>query len=166
MDLTNPISVVGSLLIVVVGIAASYAITKLAEFWKSKSASLTAAADAKFTDTKMDWLNYLLAHATNVIDDIVNALNDTYKKELLEATSDGKLTEDEKKLLLEKGKELVYSEIPENVMEELSEIVGDMEEWVRTKIENSVTDAKPLEILTTPEECLDTLNVFTPFDNN
>lgn len=138
-ELTNIISPVAGIITVVIGITLAYAITKLASFWQAKRKQIESDVEANFKGTKLYWISYLIKHLFNIIDSVVKSLNDTWKKEMLEASKDGKLTEDEKKKLLDKAVNLVKVEIPDSAWEEISEVVGDIDEFVRTKIENSIS---------------------------
>ena len=77
-----------------------------------------------------------------MIQDIVDALNVTFKKELAEKSESGTITKEDGKRLLNKAIELAMAEISENQMEILETGIGDIEEWIRTRIEMSVEASK------------------------
>lgn len=106
-------------------------INSVRESWQSNSSD---AAFNTFLNTK--------EVVASMIQDIVDALNETFKKELIEKSESGKLTKEDGKRLLEKAIELVESEISDNQKNILESGIGDLEEWIRTKIENSVKSAK------------------------
>ena len=83
-----------------------------------------------------------MKQVVEIVSNIVNALNDTYKKELIAASSDGKLTEEDKILLRNKALELIDAEVSEPLKDLISTVIGDFGEWVRTLLENAVTAAK------------------------
>ena len=78
----------------------------------------------------------------DMIQDIVDALNVTFKKELAEKSESGTITKEDGKRLLNKAIELAMAEISENQMEILETGIGDIEEWLRTRIEMSVEASK------------------------
>ena len=102
-----------------------------------KSAWLTERNDADFNaffNTK--------EMVIDMIQDIVDALNVTFKKELAEKSESGTITKEDGKRLLNKAIELAMAEISENQMEILETGVGDIKEWIRTRIEMSVEASK------------------------
>lgn len=102
-----------------------------------KSAWLTERNDADFNaffNTK--------EMVIDMIQDIVDALNVTFKKELAEKSESGTITKEDGKKLLNKAIDLAMAEISENQMEILETGIGDIEEWIRTRIEMSVEASK------------------------
>lgn len=140
MDNFTEIIVNGGLIIIV--IAAAYLITKLASFWSVKKDQIVADMANCSVFENREWLQILMKRVLNVVDDVVAALNDTYKKELLDAAEDGKLTKEDAKNLRDKALELILEELPENIWSELGDYVGDTIETVKTMIENSVSAHK------------------------
>lgn len=62
----------------------------------------------------------------------------TYVSDLKAAREDGKLTEQEKAEALAKAKAAFKMRLGEAGLRQLAEIVGDLEEWLRTQIEAAV----------------------------
>lgn len=141
-EISNILAPISSLLIIAIGLVAAYAITKFASYWQKKSEEIENNIENGLSDSKINWLTFLMGHLLDVVDAVVMEINDTVKKKILEASKDGKLTEEEKQDLLETAINLVKEEIPEAALDELSEIVGDIDTFIQTKIENAVTNQK------------------------
>lgn len=144
--MNNIIEVATGGIIIVIGLTVAYFITKLAGYWTTKRAELDQLIDESDKIQKIPYLDYLLKRVLNVVDDVVAALNNTMKKEILDATADKKLTKEEGKRIRDKAIELVTAELPESIWEELSGIVGDTEEFLKTLIEQSVDKQKYIEL--------------------
>lgn len=141
-EISNILAPISSLLIIAIGLVAAYAITKFASYWQKKSEEIENNIENGLSDSKINWLTFLMGHLLDVVDAVVMEINDTVKKKILEASKDGKLTEEEKQDLLDTAINLVKEEIPEAALDELSEIVGDIDMFIQTKIENAVTNQK------------------------
>lgn len=135
MNILNPVI---SVVVIALGAMIAFAIGKLASFWSAKRKEIEGSFAEFAKQNNLSFATQILSHLFDVIDSVVKSLNDTWKKEMLSATEDGKLTEDEKKLLLTKAIELVKVELPNAAWDALECIVGDVEEYIRTKIENSL----------------------------
>jgi hypothetical protein len=77
-----------------------------------------------------------------IIGNVVNELDDTVKKEILAATEDGKLTDEEKIKLKDMAIELINKEVSESIKDFATSIVGDLDSYISTVIENKVTQLK------------------------
>lgn len=138
-DLKNILYPVLGVVTTVGGVLVAFLISKFASYWHSKRQELEVMIGAETKDSKLRIISYLLSHLFDIIDSVVKSLNDTWKKEMLDATSDGKLSKEEQYKLLDKAIDLVKVELPESAWNELSEIIGDVDEYLRTKIENSIS---------------------------
>lgn len=140
MENFTEIIIAGGGIILVIAIA--FLITKLASFWNAKSDLILndIMNNEHFRD--MEWVEYLLKKVIGVVDNVVSALDDTYKKDLLAAVEDGKLTDEEKKMLRDKAVELITEELPEYIWAQISDVVGDATEYIKTLIENAVSAHK------------------------
>lgn len=138
-DLKNILYPVLGVVTTVGGILVAFLISKFASYWNSKREELEVLISGEKKDTRLRLISYLLTHLFDVIDSVVKSLNDTWKKEMLDSTADGKLTKEEKDKLLDKAIDLVKVELPESAWDELSEIIGDVNEYIRTKIENAIS---------------------------
>jgi uncharacterized protein YllA (UPF0747 family) len=92
------------------------------------------------------------------IQNIVDALNETFKKELAEKSETGKITVEDGKTLLNKAIELTLAEVSESQQEILETGIGDLEEWIRTQVENAVTRSKQVTSTDSTETTSDTVN--------
>lgn len=135
-------NVVLSIMIVAVGAAIAYGITVIASYFNAKKEDILACIDQMTAQSNGLRIDDAMKQVVKIVSDVVNALNDTYKQELLNATGDGKLTEEEKVLLRTKALELIDAEVSEPLKELISTVIGDFDEWVRTLLENAVTNAK------------------------
>lgn len=135
-------NVVLSIMIVAVGASIAYVITIVANYFNAKKEDILACI-AQMSDQSNDMrIDEAMKRVVEIVSNVVNALNDTYKKELIEASKDGKLTEEDKVLLRNKALELINAEVSEPLKELISTVIGDFSEWVRTLLENAVTAAK------------------------
>ena len=141
-EISNILAPISSLLIIALGLIVAYAITKFASYWQKKSEEIENTIENGLSDSKINWLTFLMGHLLDVVDAVVMEINDTVKKKILETSKDGKLTDEEKQDLLDTAITLVKEEIPEAALDELSEIVGDIDMFIQTKIENAVTNQK------------------------
>ena len=136
------VEIIISFLIVILGIAGAYVITSIANYFVAKKDEITKTAISKLASCNNETANKAIEFAIEQVSDIVNnvvsALNATYKKELLEATKDGKLTDTEKKLLRDKALELINAEVADPIKETLKVVVGNFDEYIKTLIENAV----------------------------
>lgn len=138
--------------IILLGVAGAYLITKIASYWSSKRDSIINDITANFGFTNNEFMKVLLDHVANVVDDVVAAMNTKFKPELIAATKDGKLTDEDKVTLRDKALELIMTELPESIWDELSSVIGDSEEYVKTLIEKSVEAQKPLSEITSDDD--------------
>ena len=128
--------------LIILAIAAAYLISKLASFWATKRKQIESDMQQSEAYVGHEWANMLMKRVLNVVDSVVSALNDTYKKDLLDAVEDGKLDKDDATLLRDKAVEIIMKELPETIWGELGDFVGDATETVKTMIENSVSEQK------------------------
>ena len=140
--MSDVVNVVLSIMIVAVGAAIAYGITVVANYFNAKKEDILACIDEMSEQSKNMRIDDAMKRVVEIVSNIVNALNDTYKKELIAASSDGKLTEEDKILLRNKALELIDAEVSEPLKDLISTVIGDFGEWVRTLLENAVTAAK------------------------
>ena len=136
------VNVVLSIMIVAVGAAIAYGITVVANYFNAKKEDILACIDQMSEQSNGMKVDEAMKQVINIVSNVVNALNDTYKKELIEASKDGKLTEEDKINLRNKALELINAEVSEPLKELISTVIGDFGEWTRTLLENAVTAAK------------------------
>lgn len=141
--------------IILVGVAGAYLITQIASYWSSKRDSIINDIAANFGFTNNEFMKVLLDHVANVVDDVVAAMNTKFKPELIAATKDGKLTDEDKVTLRDKALELIMTELPESIWDELSGVIGNSEEYVKTLIEKSVEAQKSLPKIISSGDCTD-----------
>ena len=128
--------------IVIVGAAGAYAIASIASFYKSKRQQLLNDIES----SNLIKYNAIAKEAVHTVDNIVmnvvTQLDDTVKKELLAATSDGKLTDEEKTKLKNMALGLINEQISETIKDFSSAIIGNLDSYISTVIENCVTTIK------------------------
>lgn len=142
MENTSFIEILLGLVIVCLGVAGSYIISTIASYYKSKRNEIVSNVSSAVNKTNNTNIDTAIKRVIGIVDNVVNALNDTYKKELLEATADGKLDDVEKKMLRDKALELVKVEVGDGVKDIIKDVIGDFDEWVKTLIELAVTASK------------------------
>ena len=136
------IQIILGLTIVLVGAAASYAIATIASYYKSKREQLLNDIE----QSNLVKYSAIAKSAVETIDtivmNVVTQLDDTVKKEILAATSDGKLSEEEKTKLKNMAMDIINREIADPIKEFAASIVGDLDAYISTAIENCVTELK------------------------
>ena len=88
------------------------------------------------------WKILNLFHIYIIVFNVVSELDDTVKKEILKTTSDGKLTEDEKESLKNMAMKMVNEQIADPIKELATNIVGNLDNYISTIIENCVTSLR------------------------
>lgn len=145
------------LTIVVLGAAASYAIATIASYYKSKREQLLNDIE----QTNLVKYSAIAKAAVETIDtivmNVVTQLDDTVKKEILATTSDGKLSEEEKTKLKNMAIDIINREIADPIKEFAASIVGNLDEYISTAIENCVTELKAGKNPFTTSEPYDTI---------
>lgn len=136
------IQILLGLAIVVIGTAGAYAITSIAAFYKSKRDQILEDLESTKLFKNNDIAKDALKFIDSIIFNVVSELDDTIKKDLLKATEDGKLTDEEKAMLKNKALELVKSQISDPIKEAATVLVGDIDSYISTVIENQVTEIK------------------------
>ena len=126
------IQIILGLTIVLIGAAASYAIATIASYYKSKREQL-------LNDIEQSNLVKYSAIAKSAVE---TELDDTFKKEILAATEDGKLSTMDKVKLKNKAMDIINLEIADPIKEFAASIVGDLDAYISTAIENCVTELK------------------------
>lgn len=144
--MNDAVQIIISGAVIALGVTGAFLISSFATYWRAKKDSLKQmiAEDEKLQ--KIPFLDYLFDRVANVVDDVVGALNSTFKKELVEATQDGKLTKEDGKLLRDKAVELIKGELSDSVWDELQIIVGDTDEFLKTLIEKKVEEKKVTKV--------------------
>lgn len=136
------IQIILGLTIVLIGAAASYAIATIASYYKSKREQLLNDIE----QSNLVKYSAIAKSAVETIDtivmNVVTQLDDTVKKEILAATSDGKLSEEEKTKLKNMAMDIINREIADPIKEFAASIVGDLDAYISTAIENCVTELK------------------------
>lgn len=160
----NPIieTILGGV-IILIGVAGAYLITKFAGYWSAKRSDILNAIKTSDSFNGNEFMSYLLDRVANVVDDVVAAMNTKFKPELLAKTSDGKLTKEDGLLLRDKALDLIMTELPDSIWDELAGVVGDGEEYVKTLIEKSV-DAQKKKQDTAAETTQDLSEITTAKD--
>ena len=80
--------------------------------------------------------------ASDHVVDIVKSLNQTIVNDIKEKSADGKLTEEEKKKVLNTAIEYVQNILSADAMLVLQEAIGDVDLWLLTQINKTVSDEK------------------------
>lgn len=126
-----------------VGIAA---ISTLTAMLLSYLAKLRSKAQAEIEKVENDSTQVYLSNVLNTIYNNLSASIDkvevTLVKELKAASADGKLTEEDKLNVAEAAKELCKEITSKEMMDALSDIVGDTEEYLLTLIDSLVLQKK------------------------
>jgi hypothetical protein len=150
------IQILLGLAIVVIGAAGAYAISVIASYYKTKKDQIIGQIENHKFVKDNELAKDALRTIDMIVSNVVSELDDTIKKEILKATEDGKLTDSEKEMLKTKAMDLIKSEISEPVKEAASSIIGDLNNYISTLIENRVTELKEESIFVSDN---------LPFDN-
>lgn len=136
------IQILLGLAIVVIGAAGAYAISVIASYYKSKKDQIIGQIESNKYIKNNELAREALRIIESIVSNVVEELDDTVKKEILKATEDGKLTDEEKTNLKNTAMDLIKSEISDPVKEAASSIIGDLNNYISTLIENRVTQLK------------------------
>lgn len=150
------IQILLGLAIVIIGATGAYAISVIASYYRSKKDQIIGQIENHKFVKDNELAKDALRTIDMIVSNVVSELDDTMKKEILKATEDGKLTDEEKTNLKNTAMELIKSEISEPVKEAASSLIGDLNNYISTLIENRVTELKEESIFVSDN---------LPFDN-
>jgi hypothetical protein len=136
------IQILLGLAIVIIGATGAYAISVIASYYRTKKDQLMNQIMSNKYIEDSEIAKDALKTIEMIVSNVVNELDDTVKKEILKTTEDGKLTEEEKTDLKNTAMELIKSEISDPVKQAASSIIGDLNNYISTLIENRVTKLK------------------------
>lgn len=136
------IQILLGLAIVVIGAAGAYAISVIASYYKTKKDQIIGQIENHKFVKDNELAKDALRTIDMIVSNVVNELDDTIKKEILKATEDGKLTDSEKEMLKTKAMDLIKSEISEPVKQAASSLIGNLDNYISTLVENRVTENK------------------------
>ncbi len=126
---------------VCIGIATSaliivvlWLLVKFTSYISARIDSVKVEWDAKISDSAFKEFTNTLNIVIDIIKDVVNALNVTMRKELEDVTT-GKLTAEDGRAILDKAIQLIKEQISDEQAGVLSTFIGDLDSWIRTKIE-------------------------------
>jgi hypothetical protein len=136
------IQILLGLAIVIIGATGAYAISVIASYYRTKKDQLMNQIMSNKYIEDNEIAKDALKTIEMIVSNVVNELDDTVKKEILKTTEDGKLTEEEKTDLKNTAMELIKSEISDPVKQAASSIIGDLNNYISTLIENRVTKLK------------------------
>lgn len=128
----NVVGVTATGIAVVVAIVLTVVISK---FLNTKKSSVLSSIENEQIRTYVDLL-------LTTVEDTVNSLNQTMVDGLKAQSSDGKLTEDEAKLVKDTAVATVLDSFSENTKAILSMVFDDLEKYVDTLVESAVKKAK------------------------
>lgn len=130
------------IMVTAIGLGLLWLLVKASSWIGEKIKEVKADWEIKLKDSQFNEFFNTMQVTFDTIQDIVNVLNVTFKKELLEKSNAGKISKEDGKKLLNKAIELVMLEISDHQKEILETGIDDLEEWVRTQIEKAVEKAK------------------------
>lgn len=107
---------------------------------KIKDSLTKAAENSKLNE--IDAAHQAMADIIDIIHDTVERLNETMKSEIIKASQDGKITPEEGKQIFNEAMRIIKTCVPESTIEDLSSIVGDIDEWITNQIEIWVAKTK------------------------
>jgi hypothetical protein len=110
---------------------------------KGWSTGLNAKAQEQKDKATAEKLQKYIGFAENIILDVVKQLNETTVKDLKAASADGRLTKDDAQNILKSAIQTVMLSLSPNIQNVISEVYGDIETWVETKVELDVKAEKP-----------------------
>ena len=137
------------LVIICLGVAGAYIITSIASYYNKKKDEIQNSISSAINKTDNANIDGAIKRVMTIVDNVVKALNETYKQELLNVTGDGVLTDEEKKLLRDKALELIKSEVGDGIKNLLQDVIGNFDEWIKTLIELAVAANKDKKKTTT-----------------
>lgn len=142
MGNANFVQILLGLVIVCLGVAGAYIISAIASYYNKKRDEIANDISSTINKTNNTNIDTAIKRVMTIVDNVVKALNETYKQDLLKATEDGVLTAEEKKLLRDKAVELIKAEVSDGVKDILQDVIGNFDEWIKTLIELAVAANK------------------------
>lgn len=142
MENANFVQILLGLVIVCLGVAGAYIISAIASYYNKKRDEIANDISSTINKTNNTNIDTAIKRVMTIVDNVVKALNETYKQDLLKATEDGVLTDEEKKLLRDKAVELIKAEVSDGVKDILQDVIGNFDEWIKTLIELAVAANK------------------------
>lgn len=142
MENANFVQILLGLVIVCLGVAGAYIISAIASYYNKKRDEIANGISSTINKTNNTNIDTAIKRVMTIVDNVVKALNETYKQDLLKATEDGVLTAEEKKLLRDKAVELIKAEVSDGVKDILQDVIGNFDEWIKTLIELAVAANK------------------------
>lgn len=142
MENANFVQILLGLVIVCLGVAGAYIISAIASYYNKKRDEIANDISSTINKTNNTNIDTAIKRVMTIVDNVVKALNETYKQDLLKATEDGVLTAEEKKLLRDKAVELIKAEVSDGVKDILQDVIGNFDEWIKTLIELAVAANK------------------------
>lgn len=103
---------------------------------------LTTKAKEVLSNAKDEKVGATIIRIIDLIQDVVDYINITVVNDLKEASKDGKLTTAEKSEIFNLAMERIKDMLTLEMCTVLSSLVGNVDLWLETKIEQSVNKAK------------------------
>lgn len=150
--MSDMVSVIVSIMVVAVGAALAHVITTVAAYFNAKKEDIVKSIEQNINKSNNILISAAIERVVDIVAGVVAALNSTYKQELLEASADGKLSDEDKEKLRNKGIELIKAEVSDQTKLMCEAVIGNFDEWIRTLLENMVTAQKPVNITEEIEE--------------
>ena len=98
-------------------------------------------------ENNMQRFDNVVEFLTDYVLNVVKELNNTLKKQMIDATSDGKLTDDDKKTLCETALKTVNAILADFDKYILSQHINDIDKYIVTLIEKFVEEVKPPKVI-------------------
>ena len=143
MTFSNVMDILLAILVRIGGVVAVWLLAKIGEFISNKITAASIEIGNSVEKTDLEKFNKLIELVETYVMKVVKELNYTMKKAILDATDDGKLTDDDKEKLKNTALEKVKSIISEVDQIVLSMHIDDLDTYICTLIENFVEEVKP-----------------------
>ena len=103
---------------------------------------LKVSSKEKLSASQFRIFNIAVDNALKIISDVIRGLNQELVYDLKEKASDGKLTDDEKREILNNAILKIKSQLSTEVLNNLSICIGDIDSWLVSVIHKTLADIK------------------------
>lgn len=123
------------LIMSVIGLIVAWVVKELSSFLRAQTQKLKEA-------NKYAVLNKYIDITLSAVLDVVQVTNTTVVNDLKEAAIDGKLTDEEKDIILNNAVHEILSSLSDEVKDTISAIYGDLPTWIKLQINKAVENEK------------------------
>lgn len=131
-------------IVTIVGIFASWALAQLGNYVNAKKKEV-------ISNTTNENVHFYANTVADIVNDVINVMNKNVVNELKIASCDGKLTSEEMCDIALDARNQILSSISDDAKSVLSNVYGNLDNWIDTLISKYVEEAKGITGLTSEQ---------------